>query len=63
VAVVDVVIGILFGRRDRVDCVVDMFVGLVVYIRFVLFKVLVDIGFITGDKDGRPVLLTLLIMR
>jgi hypothetical protein len=63
VAVTDVVIDVLFVRRERVDCVVDMFVGLVVCIGHVLFKGLDDIGFITGDKDGQPVLLTLLIMR
>ena len=59
----EVVINELFVRRDRVDCVVDIFVGLVICVGYILFKGFVDNGFLmTGDKDGRPVLLALLII-
>jgi hypothetical protein len=43
--------------------VVDIFVGLVICVGYILFKGFVDNGFLmTGDKDGRPVLLALLII-
>jgi len=54
-----VVIDNLFVRRVRVDCVVDIFVGLVICAGYVIFEGLVDNCFLmTGDKDGRSRLIS-----
>jgi len=46
----------LFIRRNTVDCVVDIFVDLVICIGWVLFIGLIDIVFLmTGDQDSRTV--------
>lgn len=63
VEVEEVVIDVLFVQQDGVVCVVNILVGLVIFMGYDLFESLVDIGFLmTGDKGGRPVLLTLIFM-
>lgn len=57
------VIDVLFKRLGKVDCVEDVIMGLIICVVFILFGSLVDIGFLmSGNNDGLPDLLTLLIV-
>lgn len=53
----------IFERLGRVVCEVCAFVGLVICVALVLILGLFDIGLMTDDNDGLPVLITLLITR